>query len=651
VRNWSRIAATGLGAYCLGSFALWVVLLMRGRVDADDGGWLPAVAMTVALPVAVVLVARLPRHPLSAVLAVHVACGFTAIGLGPALSAPDGPAGPEAAVRIGGLLWLGGIPVIPVLITLFPDGVPAGRWRWLLHTQLAALGTLALLTAFGPPDHAALGTVAIAAGAVLIATAAVAAGRLVGRAVRDRAVRAQTRPVALVAAVLVGWYLVSLPLSQILPRDLRSATVDTAMFALLLGALPAAIGYAVVRRRLFDIDIVVSRLLVALTTTVVLGLAYLAAVAIVATLLNVPRQALAAMIVPAVLVAFLLVPAYRRLQALVMYTLYGSRGDPLTVLQTLGGTLARTPPDAVAERIAALVRSSLKLGWVAVEMEQDAAFAIVAQAGSRSAATPECFDLSYAGSLPGRLLVQPRAGEAALGRLDRRLLHHVAGQAGPAVAAARYVRELTLSRERLVHSREDERGRLRRDLHDGLSPALAGISLALAAARRMMRSDPDRADALLATAEVEAGTSWRDVRRILDDLRPPGLDELGLVGALEQRGRSLSRPDEFEVTVHGGGLPPLPPAVETAAYRIAVEAMGNAARHAHAGRCTVTVSADGALHLRVEDDGSGLPPDVGTGVGLQSMRSRTTEVGGRLSVRSGPGGGTTVVADLPLTES
>jgi two-component system, NarL family, sensor kinase len=164
----------------------------------------------------------------------------------------------------------------------------------------------------------------------------------------------------------------------------------------------------------------------------------------------------------------------------------------------------------------------------------------------------------------------------------------------------------------------------------------------------LLRSDPDAADGLLRTAESEASTSWGDVRRILDNLRPPGLDELGLVGALEERGRSLSRPGEFTVTVVANGLPPLPAAVETAAYRIAVEAMSNSARHAHAGSCAVAVKADGMLHVTVEDDGTGLPAQPSPGVGIRSMQARASDVGGQLRLGSADGGGTRVVAELPL---
>ena len=136
---------------------------------------------------------------------------------------------------------------------------------------------------------------------------------------------------------------------------------------------------------------------------------------------------------------------------MVARAVYGSRGDPLAVLHDLGQHLAQTPPDEVPDRIVRVLRESLKLSWVALDVEQDGTFTRAAEQGvTDSSSTVERFDLSFAGEVPGRLLVQPRRGERTLGRLDRRLIRHVADQAGPAVAAGRYVTELTLSRERLV---------------------------------------------------------------------------------------------------------------------------------------------------------------------------------------------------------
>jgi two-component system NarL family sensor kinase len=651
----SRMLAAGLGVYCLSWLALSVALRLAGRIAEEHAtGWPATTALVLALPVAVVLVWHLPRHPLTVILTVYVGSQFTTMGLGNLLVAltRSGRLNEEVVARLGNALWVGSLPLLPLLMTVFPDGVPGGRWRRLFHAQVAAVVVLLVTALLDNPEdgaHPIIVVLVAACGAVLIGTGTLSAVRLAVRAVRDRDVRRQVAPFTLAAGWIVSVYLVVQPLGLLFPK-LTDAAAAALVYPALVGVLPAAIGYAVVRHRLFGINIILTRLLVATTATFVLAVAYLVGVLGIAAILGAPRASVPAMLVPATLVAFVLVPAYRRLQGLVTRAVYGSRGDPLTVLHTLGEHLAKTEPDDVADRIVCVVRDSLKLSWVALEVEQDSTFFRAAEAGvAVDGAEVERFDLSYAGEVPGRLLVQPRRGERTLGRLDRRLLGQVADQAGAAVAAAQLVGELTLSRERLVSGREEERSRLRRDLHDGLSPALAGISLALTAARRLLHSDPHAADALLSTAESSASTSWGDVRKILDGLRPPGLDELGLVGALEERGRSLTRPGEFAVTVAADGLPPLSAAVETAAYRIAVEAMSNSARHAHARHCTVALSVDGRLHVTVEDDGTGLPAQPSPGVGIQSMRARAADIGGQLRLGPADGGGTRVDADLPAT--
>jgi signal transduction histidine kinase len=235
-----------------------------------------------------------------------------------------------------------------------------------------------------------------------------------------------------------------------------------------------------------------------------------------------------------------------------------------------------------------------------------------------------------------------------LTRADRQLLADLAAQAGPAVHAARLIDQLTESRERLVQAREAERGRLRRDLHDSLSPALAGIGLSADAAGRVLETDPEAAAALLARVVAEARASSETVRRLLADLRPPGLEELGLVAALEERARQLSRPGEFEVELRiADPLAPLAPGVEVAAYRIAVEALTNAARHSGGRRCWLELSTDQLLRLTVTDDGNGLSSQNGEGVGIHTMRERARELGGRLTIGRANGSGVRVVAELP----
>jgi DNA-binding NarL/FixJ family response regulator len=196
---------------------------------------------------------------------------------------------------------------------------------------------------------------------------------------------------------------------------------------------------------------------------------------------------------------------------------------------------------------------------------------------------------------------------------------------------------------------------LRRDLHDGLGPTLAGVSLEIESARSLVESDPAAAERLLAELKSQVQSAITDIRRIAHELRPPALDQLGLVGAVKQHadrlGASRNRAPSsngMRVSVESrSDLPPLPAAVEVAAYRIALEALTNASRHADADRCTVRIAVNGGLELEVLDDGRGIPADASPGVGISSMRERAEELGGRLEVESPAGGGTVVSALLP----
>jgi signal transduction histidine kinase len=223
------------------------------------------------------------------------------------------------------------------------------------------------------------------------------------------------------------------------------------------------------------------------------------------------------------------------------------------------------------------------------------------------------------------------------------------------VAGARTVRHLRLTQRRMVEAVEDERRRLRNELHDGLGPTLAGVALGVRAASKQVSGvRPDTA-ALLTRMGDEIDGALDEVRRIVYALRPPVLDQLGLVAAIEVHARRLCADEDApELTLAVGGLhdAKLNAAVELAAFRIVAEAVTNVVRHAGARHCTVTAAVDtNAVMLSVTDDGRGLPIDMLSGVGLTSMRERAAAVGGDVSVGTGPLGGTLVRARLPLATS
>jgi signal transduction histidine kinase len=249
----------------------------------------------------------------------------------------------------------------------------------------------------------------------------------------------------------------------------------------------------------------------------------------------------------------------------------------------------------------------------------------------------------------GRLTVSPRSADDRFDAADRRLLADLAGQVGTIAYALCLTADLRRSRERLVSAREEERRRLRRDLHDGLQPALAGITLGLDAVGNMLAASGP-AEELLDRLKAELQATAVGIRHLVYDLRPPALDELGLVGALRQQAIRFSiDPDGVDVVVTApSDLPALPAAVEVAAYRIGQEALENVRKHSRARSCELSIELEaGLLRLEVRDDGEGLRNGAAPGVGLLAMRERAGELGGTCSVESSSRG-TSVCATFPL---
>jgi signal transduction histidine kinase len=412
---------------------------------------------------------------------------------------------------------------------------------------------------------------------------------------------------------------------------------------------------AILRYRLFDIDVVINRTLVygALSACVV-GIYVLAVVAL-GTVFQ-ARGNLAISLLATGFVAVLFQPLRSRLQRSVNRLMYGERDDPYAVISRLGKRLEATlAPETVLPTIVGIVREALKLPYAAIALPQDGNdFEIVAASGQEPPADPLVLPLTYGGESVGKLLLAARAPGESFSAADRRLLDGLARHAGVAVHGVRVMADLRRSRERLVLAREEERRRLRRDLHDELAPTLAALGLGAATVGELIPTDPKEAAFANEKLRSAIRATVGDVRRLVYDLRPPALDELGLVEAMRQRASRYGVGAEgFLATVEAPDeLPPLPAAVEVACYRIVQEALMNVSRHARASACTLRLAcADGrALTIEVTDDGVGLPETPEGGVGLSSMRERAAELGGECEiVRSWPSG-TRVFARLPFGE-
>jgi signal transduction histidine kinase len=419
----------------------------------------------------------------------------------------------------------------------------------------------------------------------------------------------------------------------------------------LINIIPLTLAISVLRYRLWDIDLIMNRALVYGALTAGIIALYILLVGALSVVSQTTGNLLISLLATG-LIAFLFQPLRERLQRGVNRLVYGERDDPYAVLSRLGQRLeAAYAPESVLPTIVETLAQTLKLPYVAIALNQNGEFKIAAEFG-RSKGEPINLPLNYQGEPVGELILAPRApGEHFTGS-ERQLLDDLARQAGVAAHAVCLTADLQRSRERLVSAREEERRRLRRDLHDGLGPQLASLVLKLETARNRMANDPQTA-ALLTDLSARTQEAVADIRRLVYALRPPALDELGLVMALRE---GVTRYDQqgtnglnimFDAPDR---LPPLPAAVEVAVYRIAQEALTNVVRHADARICHVRLRLDeavGLLCLEVQDDGKGLLDQGQAGVGLNSMRERAEELGGTLMITSPSTGGTSVVARLP----
>lgn len=436
-----------------------------------------------------------------------------------------------------------------------------------------------------------------------------------------------------------------------------------------LGSLvfPIAFAVAILRYRLWDIDAIINRALVygALTTSVV-GI-YIVVVGYVGTVFRTGSNLIVSLVATG-LVAVIFQPLRAWLQGTVNRLLYGQRDEPYAVITQLGqrleGTLA---PDAVLPTVAETVAKALKLPYVAIALKQGEEVNVVATHGVPvdGALT---LPLVYQAAPIGSMVLGPRQRGEAFTLADHRLLENLARQAGLAAHAVRLTMDLQQSRERLVAAREEERRRLRRDLHDGLGATLAALLLQAGALRMLMRGDLTAADAEVLELQAALRSAIADIRRLVYGLRPPSLDEFGLVGAIREDAARYEASHLLAGHAPSGALdgrlrvlveapehlPLLPAAVEVAAYRVAQEALTNVVRHAHAEVCHVRLALreDGHYGLTVEvaDNGVGLPQEPQSGVGLLSIRERAEELGGSCEIESVPGHGMCVRVHFPLQE-
>jgi signal transduction histidine kinase len=628
------------------------------------------------------IISHHPRHSIGWLLIISaILYGFTALTVGNTAFQSLNPANPLP--WSGWLNWLNRwvwvqALVLPFIMGLlfFPDGrLLSSRWWWLVGlTLLGLVGAVVSLglhpgpisawsipgsNPYGIPGTEAFFESILNVSGALLAVAGLGALLAVGlRFKHSKGIeRAQLKWVVYTSSTLF----VGLGLITAFVMFFVSGPVATELSIILTDlyilGIAVSISIAILRHRLYDINLTINRTLVyGALTLIVMGVYVLVVGGL--SLLFQAQGSLPLSLLGVGVVAIVVQPVREWLQRAVNRLMYGDRDDPYAALSRLSQRLESTfAPEAVLPNIVETVAQSLKLPYVALTLARlsdsvnaSETFPIVAAYGSPP---PDQLQLPliYQSETIGALIVGLRAGEA-FSPADRRLLEELGRHIGVAAHALKLTADLQRSREQLVTAREEERRRLRRDLHDGLGSQLAALHLRADTVRTLIPKNPEAAIDVAVELRDEIRATVTEIRRLVYELRPPALDELGLAGALRALPIQGTRANDLQVTINSPDpLPALPAAVEVAAYRIAQEALTNVIRHGYARTCSIRIELADSLCLDICDDGVGLPTHPQTGVGLRSMRERAEELGGTCRVEANAQGGTRVSASLPLVPS
>jgi signal transduction histidine kinase len=550
--------------------------------------------------------------------------------------------------------YLGWVVLLPLFLFTFPNGRFVPHWSSWLYLAYIGIGFAGFLIELSGAYLNATNSMATQLIWLTVQLMGVLAQIYRYWRVSTLVHRQQTKWLVfgLVATVLILSSYTSFNLPELMAKVSEMAVVSIAFLV-----IPFTFAISILRFRLWDIDLVIHHTLLygALTATVAGG--YIFVVTMLSAVMSTESNFMASLLATGIIAA-VFAPLRDWIQRGVNRLIYGERDAPYVVLSRLGRLLAGTAvPATTLHTLVETVAKALKLPYAAIELKDNDTYWPRDEYGT---AVPDeiAFPLLHQKEVVGQLVVAPRAPGEPLSPREKQLLEDIAFQAGAVAYTVRLTVALQRARQRLVTAREEERRRLRRDLHDGLGPTLASHTLRLDTAIDLVHSDPEAAMVQLQALYGQTQEIIVEIRRLVYQLRPSVLDDLGLVSAVElhiQHSRLGQNRPCIVVEAPPDGLHLVSAAVELGAYRITLEALTNVIRHAHAEHCRIKFCLvkrryHRALSIVISDDGQGLPTPLHVGVGLTSMRERAEELGGFLRVEVAEGGGTAVYAELPLPE-
>ena len=657
--------------------AIWFGVLTRNVASGSWGtsGVLPNLMFMVALlafsVVGLVVATRQPRNAIGWIL---IEIGLVAVLSGVVdgyasyaiYVRPSLPAGP-LILSLSQWLWVPAFAMaMTFLLLLFPDGhLPSPRWRWFAWVTAIdlVLISVAILVAPGDVDgypgvHNAVGVegsqfLLFAFLWFPIAIVASAAS-LILRLRRARGPeRAQIKWLVTAATIVAAFY------AFILVVSLAGADSEWVLFLqnttiIMFGLIPIAIGFSVLRYRLFDIDLVIRKAVLIALLAGFVTVGYLAIVAVIGIVFDVRTLSPVTSALAAALVALGFAPVRRWARRVSDRVVYGKRATPYEVLTEFGDQLAGSyAADDVLVRMARVLGEGLGAERARVWLGPPGAQRIAA---TWPIEAPEGDDdrteaVLHQGEELGALSVTMPANDP-MDPAKEKLVSDLAAQAGLVLrnvglteALRQRLEDLQAAQRRLVTAQDEERRRLERNIHDGAQQQLVALSVKVRLAQALLERDPSKADQMLVELQADSQQALEDLRDLARGIYPPLLADKGLAAALEAQARKSPVP----ATVDADGLGRYAQDVEAAAYFSCLEALQNVSKYAEASAVSVRLRHDdGLLVFAIGDDGRGFDPAAtGYGTGLQGIADRLAVLDGTLVVTSRPGVGTTITGSLP----
>jgi signal transduction histidine kinase len=669
-RVMAGVALLLLGVGLAFDLAAWDVPQVQGAFGPRG---FPVVLGLPLVIVGLILATRRPGNPIGwLLLAGGVALGVQELATSYALWAVGGHGSGSVPARLAAIgdewVWMGGFTTMSLALCLFPDGRPASpRWKpWIVAcTVLAVTSMLAFALTTKPAFYTEVvnplgvpGMIEVGYGTIsgFFALLGMGVASLVVRFRRASAEeRAQIRWMALVGGFIVVVFATYLVAYAVDPEQ-TGILPDLLELAILLGAaaVPVAIGVAVLKYRLYDIDVVISKTVVYGTLALFVTAIYVVVVIGVGTIAgSVGNPVLTGVATAVVALAFM--PARRSAQHLANRLVYGKRATPYEVLSDFSGRMSQAYSlDDVGDRLVRLVAAGTGADRASLWFRHDAVFreeASTDTATGRTAPPGEggepvlpdgehAVTVSHQGEVLGSISVVMPAGDP-YNASHERLLTDVASQAGLVLRNVGLVTDLRDSRRRIVAAQDERARKLERDLHDGAQQQLVAMAMKQRAAVALLDKDPARAREMLEQIQADTLEALDTLRDLARGIYPPLLADQGLVAALRSQARKAAVP----VTVEADEVGRYDPQVESAVYFSVLEALQNVAKYSGASSAVVRLqgTSGGGLDFVVADDGRGFDAaSVPKGSGLQGMADRLAAVGGDVRVESAPGNGTAV---------